>query len=885
MSDDRLMEILRSRDNGESLFNSLTGIRKKAEPLLSRITVTFPDYTKHDIGHSEQILKYLNLILPDTLKENLGSFEIFFLIAAAYLHDIGMVDLSSLTCEEEEPEHEHMGHINHEEIRENHHLRSEEFIVRNFKELSIDNAHEADIIGRICRGHRIENLHDEGLFKRDRIYRNEPVNVPLLVAFLRIADELDLTFERAPPIIYEHTSVKEDSISQEEWEKHLSVSGVSLGPEDKTTIICSAKCENPKVHRALKRLETKINKELEDLPDHLHHYREHRRLLPRRFFLDIEAVGYKPYDFRFSLQEKEIVELLMGERLYKRKEESLRELLKNSVDGCRLRKALLGRSGLEYTPEVTFKLTPTGDKIVVTDNGAGMDDDIVERYFTKIGKSFYTSTEFLDKSLDFSPVSELGIGILSCFMIADRVLVETKMSDSEPLLIEIDDLSDYFFVRKGKRVHTGTSVTLFLKPSFWGNIELTDEIRHYARHLEFPIKVIDSKGDEHVIADVGYDPEPREYALPEDADSADFLSIDIDEDDVEGLVALLFEKDARIGLKPRTWLLGFVSHENLPKRNFVSHEGIFVANVSILPDYWKSSSPLIDLNLKGDSLDLNLSRNEVIKNDKFKELGKLVERAILRNLEDYFRTIEREYSLAKQDLMDVFDAFWSEHVQSWYRLGPGWAGFSEELQNLYREFLHLRCFSNGKIQIVRFNEIAASENQLYFLDGLGGFNEDQILQIMSSSPQTRKDTIYILLGYSSAFFEEALGKSIDSKRFITFLDTEVFDDLEGIIPKVWELVRFKNFGTHRFIELIYGQTTFLNRDNRFVDLLIKGLSRIVGSRRMAAQGFFRALRSEVRSDFEKVLRKQKEILKWFVEDDLIKENELDKYLLTKDDFP
>ena len=99
--------------------------------------------------------------------------------------------------------------------------------------------------------------------------------------------------------------------------------------------------------------------------------------------MKIESEGYKAYDFKFSLQEKEIVKLLMGEKLYKRKEESIRELLKNSVDGCRLREKLLERYGLKYDPEIVFELTSDKDRIIVTDNGVGMDEDIIERYFTK----------------------------------------------------------------------------------------------------------------------------------------------------------------------------------------------------------------------------------------------------------------------------------------------------------------------------------------------------------------------------------------------------------------------------------------------------------------------------------------------------------------------
>jgi len=479
MSNLSLEEALKVKPGGEDLVHSLKLIKKRAEPLLAKIVETFPEYTIHDIRHSEEVLKNLVWLIPDSLKEKLNIYEICFIIAAAYLHDIGMVDFPELGEELKEFD---KGEQTANYIRENHHLRSEEFVVKQYKELAIEDPHQAEIIGRICRGHRKENLHKSELFESDKLYKSYSINIPLLAALLRIADELDMTFERAPLIIYERVPPR-DSISKEEWERHLSISGVGLSPEDHLVIKSSATCEKPNIHRSLKSLETKINNELDDLPDHLHQYRDFRRDLPRKFFIKIEAKDYTPYDFKFSLREKQIVNLLMGDKLYGRKEESLRELLKNSVDGCRLRAELLKNHVLSYNPEIVFELIPEKDRIIVTDNGTGMDEGIIERYFTKIGESFYNSPEFLEKELDFAPVSELGIAILSCFMIANKIVVETKTDDSDPLLIEIDDVSGYFFVREGSRRYTGTSVTLFLKDNIGDEIDMEKEIRYYARHF------------------------------------------------------------------------------------------------------------------------------------------------------------------------------------------------------------------------------------------------------------------------------------------------------------------------------------------------------------------------------------------------------------------
>ncbi|MFB0544466.1 MAG: hypothetical protein ACETVN_02020, partial [Asgard group archaeon] len=160
------------------------------------------------------VIERFNLIIPDSLKKRLNAYEIYFLIASAYLHDIGMVDFEELRKEEElekfgERERRRNPNVIDDQIlrdyiRENHHTRAEEYIEKNFKDLAVADEHQAEIIGRICRGHRKEDLNDKNLFEHDKTYDIETINVPLLAALLRIADELDLTFKRTPLIVYEH---------------------------------------------------------------------------------------------------------------------------------------------------------------------------------------------------------------------------------------------------------------------------------------------------------------------------------------------------------------------------------------------------------------------------------------------------------------------------------------------------------------------------------------------------------------------------------------------------------------------------------------------------------------------------------------------------------
>lgn len=882
MSNLSLEEVLKDKSGGGDLVYSLKLTKGKAEPLLSKIGETFPEYTIHDIRHSEKVLENLGWIVSDSLKERLNIYEIYFIVAGAYLHDIGMVDFPELREELKEfDEREQLA--NH--IRENHHLRSEEFIIKQYKELAIEDPHQAEIIGRICRGHRKENLHDPKLFESDKLYKSHSINIPLLAALLRIADELDMTFERAPSVIYEHIPPR-DIISKEEWEKHLSISGVGLSREDRSIIKSSATCENPKIHRSLKSLETKINKELDDLPNHLHH-RDFGIDLPRKFFIKIEAKDYTPYDFKFSLHERQIVDLLMGDKLYKRKEESLRELLKNSVDGCRLRGKLLKNQVLSYNPEIVFELTPEKDRIIVTDNGTGMDEEIIERYFTKIGESFYNSPEFLEKELDFAPVSELGIGILSCFMIANKIVVETKTDDSDPLLIEIDDVSDYFFVREGSKKDTGTSVTLFLKEDIGEEIDLEKEIRYYARHLEIPIKVLLSSGEERIIEDVGFNPDLEVFVSKQQIEKYDFHLIEIDDGYVEGLIALLLEKDNKMGLKPkrRKWWVD-TKWAEFEDHVFISNEGIFVGAINILPKYFELATVFIDLNLKRNELDLTASRNDIIRNDKFDKFISNIETVLIDNLGNFLSALEQKCKKVNADSKELSNDFFEEWIDVWKmdELIEKKINLPDRLLNFIKYFYYFKCISEDGINYMGYDEIVKSGKPLHILERYD-CNEEHIKQIFFGCSGFAEDELYLLSGYPSNSFAGYLFNDICSTDLISLIDMEKSDELKGMIPTTWKLRRFQDYETLRLIEFSYYSTTILNRDHKFINLLVKGKRIIGGDTKMAVQGFFRNLKNDLKSDFSKVVDKQKDILKWFIDAQLISENEMGNYILTKDDFP
>jgi hypothetical protein len=730
----KLIEVLRTKEKGDKLYHKLEEIKAKAEPLLAKITETFPEYTIHNIKHSEKVLEKLEeIVIPDSLKQEMNVYEIFFLMASAYLHDIGMVDLPELIGKHKEEFEEFIRReklkepeISDEEtkrrfIREHHHLRSEEYIMEHYEDFCIKDEHQARIIGKICKGHRKEDLSNKE-FDSESVYTTATIiNEPLLSAFLRIADELDLDFERAPLIIYEAFKPK-DAISQEEWEKNLSISGVARSKEDPSLIKVSATCKSSRVHRALKMFEVKVQDE----------YKEFQKELPVRIVVDIKPDGYMPYDIKFNLRAREITQLLMGEKFYKSKDVFLRELLQNSVDACRMRRVLLKEEGLDYKPEVVFELT-SDSKLIVYDNGTGMNEYLVENYFAQIGRCFYTSPDFLSQELDLSPVSRYGIGILSCFMVADRLEVETKTKDDEPLLVEIDDMFDYFFVREGKRRDVGTTVTLFLKENVWKEIEekksdLEKIIRYYARHLEFPVKVKVPEKEAAVIEDKGYVCEEKypshfsmadtwKFGLALNKTKATFGKADyevhINEEDIEGIICI-----------PLVNVVGCdVVGYDLLQVALISRGGIFVDNAStLIPDEFRGF--LAELNIKGDILDLNVSRSNVLINEKEAKLESRLRGWIFKGLEDLFNEFRgTQTPLGPFD----FNLLLEKYVRGMEDVCIGVEEirqFPDSFINLAREYFDFLIFTKEGVCKMRYKEIEENRKKAVVISMGSGIVQD-----------------------------------------------------------------------------------------------------------------------------------------------------------------
>lgn len=147
----------------------------------------------------------------------------------------------------------------------------------------------------------------------------------------------------------------------------------------------------------------------------------------------------------------------------------VRELVSNGCDAVtKLKKlALIG----EYqAPEqerykIRVEVSPKERRIRFTDNGVGMSADEIEKYINQI--AFSGARDFIetykDKANEDQIIGHFGLGFYSAFMVADRVVIETKSyREAEGAVHWESEGGTEYSMQDGTRSEHGTEITLYL---------------------------------------------------------------------------------------------------------------------------------------------------------------------------------------------------------------------------------------------------------------------------------------------------------------------------------------------------------------------------------------------------------------------------------------
>ena len=190
---------------------------------------------------------------------------------------------------------------------------------------------------------------------------------------------------------------------------------------------------------------------------------------------------------------------LMIHSLYSNREIFLRELISNASDAAdRLRFEALASPAL-LEPDSALKVRVEYDAaartVTVIDNGIGMTREEVVRQLGTIARSGtgdFVSHLSGEQKKDANLIGQFGVGFYSAFIVADRVVVETRRAGApatDGVHWESDGQGE-FTVETIERAERGTRVTLHLREDaaeFADEFRLRALIRKYSDHIAFPV--------------------------------------------------------------------------------------------------------------------------------------------------------------------------------------------------------------------------------------------------------------------------------------------------------------------------------------------------------------------------------------------------------------
>lgn len=526
---------------------------------------TFGNYTLHDEMHIINVLDAMGGLLGDQII-NLTVGELELLILAASLHDVGMVYTDEEKIEQYEDTETCKKFLREyypgffystvedwtEDMRQwylrtLHSGRVAEVLHNKAWEELIHYQCPIEVVPLRCI---IAVCEAHGYNPSDLISNPDleylPANdvSPLFCALLlRLGDLLDFDDTRAPKVLYSYVEYNEKS--SEEWKKHQASAGffypTSPSNED---LPYKARCTNPGVEHAIRNFLDWVEVELGNcvkLQKYCGKVWQQNFPFPRAVLRnEIESDGYVSGDFCITMDQTKILELLTGENLYDNQDVFVRELLQNAIDATLLR----GKMDPDFIPERSrIDFWEWNDKdgniwFRIDDEGTGMTQGMLERYFLKVGNSYYTSREIERDLRDhnqnekYFSISRFGIGFLSCFLNGDYAEVSTLYFDPDKnrreegaakpnlkkhygLRLQVTGLSGYYTLlnqsqnhftnekmpnpggsnlqtsyqqeRAGYRTKPGTSIAICLNPGKLGILNLKNTVEKYLCGARVPV--------------------------------------------------------------------------------------------------------------------------------------------------------------------------------------------------------------------------------------------------------------------------------------------------------------------------------------------------------------------------------------------------------------
>lgn len=522
-------------------LGAVNNIRKRVSAEVTQINQLFPEYTPHDKEyHLKRLFNVADEILGKQLIDNMNSTELLILSCSLYCHDWGMavsdsekemisstekIENNSLWILDNERElfeeflqqhgikrskHKEDGQVPIEiwrnYVRQTHALRSGKRVFNFFEN---DDIGLASAIEKVCVGHWLE-FKDLRKYPTSFTVQNETVNIRALAIYVRLIDLLDITSYRTPYVLWKYVSPR-NPYSKMEWDKHRAIQSLSIKKyQEGRAIQINGVTHDHEVYASLEDMKEWCYDQFRGCNDLLAEINDSKHKLDiYNIDWQIETRGFVPTKIRFEFDREKMFELLAAEIYEHDSYVFLRELLQNSIDAIRMRRSLLFKATGDESSnigliKVEVKHLDEGNAVINwIDDGIGMNEHIIKNYLAVAGKSYYSSDEYKNQNLNMDAISRFGIGILSCFAVAEQIEFETcreRYSDPSNKLfrVNIPSVTNHFRIESHINTNnfTGTKVTIYVegqklfkndKNNLQKKLDVTKYLKIIAGFVDVPI--------------------------------------------------------------------------------------------------------------------------------------------------------------------------------------------------------------------------------------------------------------------------------------------------------------------------------------------------------------------------------------------------------------
>ena len=204
---------------------------------------------------------------------------------------------------------------------------------------------------------------------------------------------------------------------------------------------------------------------------------------------------------KFQTETKELLNLMIHS-IYTHKEIFLRELISNSSDALdKLKFNSLTNNNLmskDEKLEIKVSIDEKNKNIIIEDNGIGMTYEEVEENIGTIAKSgskeFRNSIKDNEKKSEVDIIGQFGVGFYSAFMIADKIILETKSSMAEKGVRWTSSGDGSYEIEEIEKKDRGTKIILLIRDKkedleFLEENKLKSLIKKYSDYVRYSILI------------------------------------------------------------------------------------------------------------------------------------------------------------------------------------------------------------------------------------------------------------------------------------------------------------------------------------------------------------------------------------------------------------